>query len=194
MLSSDASLLISKDKDEKRRRTSCSPPRLSHLLSSALCLTFLRNNLRLLSCAASRFWLTTGFGRVGRAANLLTGLVGPGNEDHDADIGEDWISLRALASRADSGGGVVARMGLDDKGEEMAGRWAEGEDRLEGEWLAKPGKVGGRLIVVNMARGDKIGALRLRMWLNLVRAPASDHVAQVVMHPESLLMTRTFKC
>lgn len=117
--------------------------------------------MRLLSWAASRFWLTTGFGRVGRAANLLTGLVGPCDEDHDADIGEDWISLRELASRADSGGGVVARMGLDDKGEEMAGRWAGGEDRLEGEWLAKPGKIGGRPIVVNMARGERIGATRL---------------------------------
>lgn len=112
--------------------------------------------MRLLSCAASRFWPTTGFGRVGRAANLLTGLAGPDDDDHDADIGEDWTSLRALASRADRGGGdgVVARMGLDDKGEEMAGRWAEGEDNVGGAWLVKSGKIGGRPIVVNMARGD----------------------------------------
>lgn len=140
----------------RKPHTSCSPPLLSHLLSSALCLTFLRNSLRLLSCAASRFWLTTGFGRVGRAANLLTGLEGPDDDDHEAHIGDDWTSLRALASHADSGGGdgVVARMGLDNNGEEMAGRWAEGDDRVGGAWLAKSGRIGGRPIVVNMARSD----------------------------------------
>lgn len=138
----------------KSTRTSCSPPLLSHLLSSALCLTFLRKSFRLLSCAASRFWLTTGFGRVGRAANLLTGLVGPDGDDHDAGMGDDWVSLRALASHADSGGGVVARMGLDDKGEEMAGRWVDDADRVGGAWAAKSGKIGGRPIVVNIAPGE----------------------------------------
>lgn len=139
----------------KGTRTSCSPPLLSHLLSSALCLTFLRKSFRRLSCAASRFWLTTGFGRVGRAANLLTGLEGPDDDDHDAGMGDDWISLRALASHADSGGGgVVARMGLDDKGEETAGLWADGDEKVEGAWAAKSGKIGGRPIVVNMALGE----------------------------------------
>lgn len=94
---------------------------------------------------------------MGRAANLLTGLDGPDDDDHDAGIGDDWISLRALASHADSGGGVVARMGLDDNGDEMAGRWAEGEDKVGGAWAAKSGKIGGRPIVVNMALGEGIG-------------------------------------
>lgn len=91
---------------------------------------------------------------MGRAANLLVGLVWPAHEDEDADMGDDWTSLRALASQADKGGGVVARMGLDDKGEEMAGRWAEGLDRAGGAWLAKSGKIGGRPIVVNMTPGE----------------------------------------
>lgn len=114
----------------------------------------MRKSFRLLSCAASRFWLTTGFGRVGRAANLLTDLAGAdGDDDHEAGMGDDWISLRTLASHADSGGGVVARMGLEDSGEETAGRWADGEDRAGGAWAAKSGKIGGRPIVVNMTPG-----------------------------------------
>jgi hypothetical protein len=95
-----------------------------------------------------------------------------------------------LASRADSGGGgdgVVARVGLDDKGEEMAGRWAEGVDRLGGAWLAKSGKIGGRPIVVNMAHGE-FGALRRWVWFKMEGASGSDHVVQ------SLLMACTFKC
>lgn len=95
-------------------------------MSSALCLTFLRKSFRLLSCAASRFWLTTGFGRVGRDANLLLDFEAA----DEAGMGDDWTSLRALASHAERGGGVVARMGLDDKGEEMAGRWADGLDMV----------------------------------------------------------------
>lgn len=110
----------------------------------------MRKSFRLLSCAASRFWLNTGFGRVGRVANLLTGLEGP-NDDHDVGMGDDWTSLLALASHADSGGGVIARMGLDDKGEETAGLWADGDDSVGGAWAAKSGKIGGRPIVVNMA-------------------------------------------
>lgn len=93
---------------------------------------------------------------MGRAANLLAGLEGPDDDDdHDAGMGDDWISLRALASHADSGGGgVVARMGLDDRGEETAGRWADGDERVGGAWAAKSGKIGGRPIVVNMALGE----------------------------------------
>ncbi|ROV93772.1 hypothetical protein VSDG_06947 [Cytospora chrysosperma] len=76
------------------------------------------NSFLLPSWATSRFWVT-GFGRAGRDANLLSVcLAGPA----DADMGDDWVALRALASRGASGGGVVARMGLDDKGEETAGR------------------------------------------------------------------------
>lgn len=91
---------------------------------------------------------------MGRAANLLTGLEGPDDDDHDAGMGDDWISLRALASHTDKGGGVVARMGLDDKGEETAGLWADGDEKVGGAWAAKSGKIGGRPIVVNMALGE----------------------------------------
>lgn len=54
---------------------------------------------------------------MGRDANLLVGLAA------DAGMGDDWVSLRTLASHGDSGGGVgvVARMGLEDRGDGMAG-------------------------------------------------------------------------
>jgi hypothetical protein len=92
------------------------------------------------------------------------GLAGLEDDDHDADIGEDWTSLRALALRACKGGGdgVVARMGLDDNGEETAGRWAE-EENVGGAWLARSGKIGGRPIVVNMACGEIRGTGAMRM-------------------------------
>lgn len=125
------------------RHTSCSPPRFSHRRSSALCRTFLRNSLRRLSCAASRFW-ATGFGREGRAANLLW-KAGRG-----AGTGEDWISRRMFGSRGESGGEVEGRMGLDDKGEDFTGRY--GLDALKvGRALASSRKTG-RAIVLSMVR------------------------------------------
>lgn len=111
------------------RLTSCSPPLFSHLLSSARCLTFLRNSFLRLSCAASRFCDVSGFGFcVPLDANLNMGL---GAEA----AGLDWTSRAAFApldgddldgetagADWDGEGGVEARMGLEDSGEEMVGR------------------------------------------------------------------------
>lgn len=117
-------------------------------MSSALCLTFLRNSLRLLSWAASRFRFN-GVGRVGREANLLlllllalpllpntTGFAWYcgwfcfDDAYKAAGVGEDWRSTRqALGSRGERGGvvmgddkGDAARTGLEDRGEETVGR------------------------------------------------------------------------
>lgn len=130
-------------------RTSSSPPRSSHLLSSARCRTFCRNRRRRVSWASSRR-LTRGLGRGLRVAKrnllllllllltlvLVQGLVLalalllPQLEyiGVDAEIGEDCVwrgrVLRVLGLHGESGGDGAIRIGEDDRGEETAGRWA----------------------------------------------------------------------
>lgn len=117
--------------------------------------------MRRLSCATSRFW-ATGFGRDGRAANLLW-KIGADAAAAAAGIGEDWISRRTFGSRGESGGEAEGRIGLDDSGEDFAGRY--GLDAVKvGRALAAAVSLSrktGRGIVPNMvvflfeAKGDK---------------------------------------
>ena len=104
-------------------RTSSSPPRISHLLSLARWRTLLRNSFRRLSRASSRF-CTTGLGRGLRFAYLK----GPGVVVEDPFIGEDCVPRkrgRAFASRGESGGEDDVRIGLEERGDEMVGRYGE---------------------------------------------------------------------
>ena len=85
--------------------------RLCHALSSAFWRTPCKNVRRLDSCATSRR-LTTGFGRVGRAAYLNLGGC----------MGDDcvWRCESVFSWMGDRGDD--ARMGDDDSGDEIDGR------------------------------------------------------------------------
>lgn len=90
-------------------------------------------------------------------------------------MGLDWISRRAFGSRGDRGGGVEARIGLEESGEDLAGRY--GLDAGNGVVLSEGRawsplrytEMGG--MVVNMSEyGDGEGlAVRLLWHLLQVR-------------------------
>lgn len=85
--------------------------RLFHRCSSRFDLTFSRKFFLLLSWVSSRF-LTTGFGLVGRVANLNLG----------GWIGEDCVCLCDSLFLSSGDKGEDARAGDDESGDDTAGR------------------------------------------------------------------------
>lgn len=96
--------------------------RLCHVLSSDFWRTLWRKLRRLDSCASSRL-RTTGFGRVGREANLNFGGC----------MGDDctWRCGSAFLSIGESGD--EARMGDEDSGDGTTGRWSHAPKMGVGE-------------------------------------------------------------
>lgn len=134
---------------------SSSPPLLCHLWSSLSSRTRFRNNFLLVSRPSSPFRSSKGFlftgllenGLMSRSLSFFFSLLLEPNTNVAVltGVGLDIACgfLRTLALCGDKGE-VCARIGLDDRGDEIIGRWSLGEKGLYGR--------DGRLNIVLMVR------------------------------------------